>query len=319
MKYNLNRRWKPNSLIATGAIVAALGIGSTLASSPSNWLVATAHAQDEKTIKTLFSPETTEEVFEAAFQQAVAQGASEQLLLEANITHGFYAEDTAPLVALVEPLRNLDANLDLKNSQLFKERRDYNGLLNAFQALQAGQENDAAAFEKHIKEALWLASPIYQPLYLKWLNEYRAAEIMKNLTVPLETKLITSDGEETSFKEVLGENKALLVDFWASWCGPCMNAMDELKSKSTRLSGQGVMVVGLNTESDVAKASAVKKQKGMTLPWLIEPDGGPYSALLNIDSIPRMVLISPEGKVLYNGHPADPALKTALAKLDVTL
>jgi hypothetical protein len=38
--------------------------------------------------------------------------------------------------------------------------------------------------------------------------------------------------------------------------------------------------------------------------------------MLEIDSIPRMVLVGPDGKVLYNGHPQDPGLWTALQKLD---
>jgi hypothetical protein len=78
-------------------------------------------------------------------------------------------------------------------------------------------------------------------------------------------------------------------------------------------------VVGLNTESNASIAAKVKQQKNISLPWLVEPKGEPYSGLLNIDSIPRMVLVSPEGKVLYNGHPSDPALKEALAKIGATL
>ena len=50
--------------------------------------------------------------------------------------------------------------------------------------------------------------------------------------------------------------------------------------------------------------------------WLVEPNGKPFSELLKISSIPRMILLSPEGRVLFNGHPHDPALWTALKKID---
>jgi hypothetical protein len=42
----------------------------------------------------------------------------------------------------------------------------------------------------------------------------------------------------------------------------------------------------------------------------------PYSKLLEIDSIPRMILVAPDGKVLFNGHPQDQGLWSALQKLD---
>ena len=60
----------------------------------------------------------------------------------------------------------------------------------------------------------------------------------------------------------------------------------------------------------------VRAQKDMKMPWLVEPKGSPFSELLGIDSIPRMILLSPEGKVLFNGHPEEPGLWDALKKLD---
>jgi hypothetical protein len=47
--------------------------------------------------------------------------------------------------------------------------------------------------------------------------------------------------------------------------------------------------------------------------------GEPFSGPLGINSIPRMVLISAEGKVLYNGHPQDPGLWAALKTLDSSI
>ena len=55
------------------------------------------------------------------------------------------------------------------------------------------------------------------------------------------------------------------------------------------------------------------------LPWLVEPPDRPYSKAFELDSIPRMILLSPEGKVLFNGHPEDPALWAALKKIDASI
>ena len=78
----------------------------------------------------------------------------------------------------------------------------------------------------------------------------------------------------------------------------------------------------MNTDADdpIGKAKQTREQHNLqVVPWLIEPTERPLSQLLMINSIPRMILVGPEGKVLYNGHPMDPGLKTALAKLDVKI
>jgi hypothetical protein len=51
----------------------------------------------------------------------------------------------------------------------------------------------------------------------------------------------------------------------------------------------------------------------------VEPPDRPYSKVFEIQSIPRMILLSPEGKVLFNGHPEDPALWAALKKIDASI
>lgn len=309
-------------LFVSGALLLGLGVGSAVLppTSASHGLISVVQAQEEETMKTLFSPETTPEEFVAVQAKAKGEGASDQLLLEANIIRTFYGQDTKTLVTLLKPLRDASANLSFGKSQLFQKRTDYESLVEGIAALEADQKDDAAAFEKHIKEAVWLGSPMLQPIYMSWLNTHRAAAEMKNLVVPLETELQDSEGKKTSLKKVLGSNKALLIDFWAEWCAPCMNAMGELKEKGAALAPQGVVVVGLNTEDNgVEIAARVKKNKEIALPWLVEPNGQPYSRLLNVDSIPRMILVSPEGKVLYNGHPSDPALKTALEKVGAKL
>lgn len=98
--------------------------------------------------------------------------------------------------------------------------------------------------------------------------------------------------------------------------------MPELRTKGESLPGQGIVVAGMNTDADdpVGKAKKARSEHKMELmPWLLEPEDRPLSQLLMINSIPRMILVAPDGTVLYNGHPMDPSLKTALAKLDVKI
>src|SRR4030095_8499361 len=90
---------------------------------------------------------------------------------------------------------------------------------------------------------------------------------------------------------------------------------------------QQVTVVGVNVEAgDEAglvvakkKAQKVKTNQKIDFAWMLEPPDRPFSKMLNIDSLPRAVVVTPDGKILYDGHPDDPELAEALKKLDVSL
>ena len=98
-----------------------------------------------------------------------------------------------------------------------------------------------------------------------------------------------------------------------------MALMPELKNKAKKLGPQGIVVAGMNVERGLKKAERTRKKLEIDFTWLVEPKGEPLSGPLEIDSIPRMVLISPEGKVLFNGHPQDAGLAEALAEIGVEL
>jgi hypothetical protein len=76
----------------------------------------------------------------------------------------------------------------------------------------------------------------------------------------------------------------------------------------------------MNTESDEAIADKVRGEKDMKdVTWLVEPKEKPFSEPMEITSIPRVILLSPEGKVLFNGHPQDAALWAALKKVNAEI
>lgn len=254
--------------------------------------------------------------FEKAAEKARTNGAPALAVAEAELFYCVQSDTNEPLVRILADLEKVSANWSDADS-LFSERAETIGFIHFARALLAASAGDATAFENEMKEAFW-ANPAAASLFADKLSTLREKQRLAKLTVPLDVAMQTSDGKTITLGELAKDQKALLLDFWASWCGPCMSLMDELSQRGKKLAPAEVRVVGINTESSREKAEKVRREKKMLIPWLIEPDDCPYTKLLKIDRIPRAVLLSPEGRVLFNGHPSDPALLAALSRLGVS-
>jgi thiol-disulfide isomerase/thioredoxin len=102
------------------------------------------------------------------------------------------------------------------------------------------------------------------------------------------------------------KGKLVLLDFWASWCQPCMHALPETEALYMKYKGRGLLVYGVNIEGDTAKASAAVQSLGLTFPVLMgDPDAnGEYHwncrqiTDYRIHGIPALFLIDGNGVVL---------------------
>ena len=274
-------------------------------------------ALSEVTMRLFESNSESEEEFDFLLQEAGHLGLSGQLLLEAQVSRYWKAGEFDRLVELLPAFEGLLDGWDLKESQLFRDQYEVLGYYNFFRAVEARKEERLEKFEFHVKESYW-NSPDLANMLTILVEDRREKDRMANLRFPMELDLVTSQGEEVTLSELVGDKKGALLEFWASWCGPCIALMPELARKAEKLQPQGLLVAGLNTES-MATAEKFRTQQGIEFSWLVEPQGNPLQKLLPVDSLPRTVLVNPEGEVLYNGHPMDPTLKEVLAQLDLSL
>lgn len=138
---------------------------------------------------------------------------------------------------------------------------------------------------------------------------------------PMGHQLMYTSGDKTvTLAELVKDKKAVLLDFYATWCGPCMKEMPALQKKSQILLPQGVDVVGINIDrDDRTKAEKLRQDRAIDFHWVMDSEDEPHSKYYDVTTVPRMVLLSQSGEVLFNGHPQDAKLQEALKKLGVSL
>ena len=277
---------------------------------------ATAAASSKEMLQRLFGNDTTEEELGALSKQARQIGVPQQQIIEARLVWGLRNQNTAYLVKMLPEVEALAASFDSNLSAAMGSAEAVKSFASYIRALKARDEGKAEEFKKHILEAVWLF-PSQSQVFALAIETMRREDKMSTLKVDLALPVTTSMGETTTLGDQVAGKKAILIDFWASWCGPCMQLMPSLKKKGKLLEPHGIAVIAMNKDDENAESIAerIRKEQDMKIPWLVEPAERPFTKLFEIDSIPRMILIDPSGKVLFNGHPEDPALWTALKKI----
>ena len=113
----------------------------------------------------------------------------------------------------------------------------------------------------------------------------------------------TPDGKDVSLSEYVGAGNTLtLVDFWASWCGPCMKSMPKLAEIRDRWHDKGLQVVGVAVWDKDNSASRIKvKEKGMVWPQIFVGEDRSCTDSYGIFGIPYTILIDSNGTIVERG------------------
>mgnify|MGYP003304060423 CR=1 FL=1 len=108
------------------------------------------------------------------------------------------------------------------------------------------------------------------------------------------------DGKPSKLSDYVGKGKYVLVDFWASWCGPCKGEIPNLIELQKNFGDKNFTVLGVNVWDEEAKFKAALTEEGITYPQIYVPLDNKDNAteLYGIQGIPQIILFGPDGVII---------------------
>ena len=102
-----------------------------------------------------------------------------------------------------------------------------------------------------------------------------------------------------SYEELKGE-KLTVIDFWATWCKPCLKAIPELNILYNEFKDKGLAFIGINGDGprSVAKVGPMSKSLQIAYPVLLDIDTT-VKTQLNLSAFPTLILVNQKGKIVW--------------------
>jgi len=115
------------------------------------------------------------------------------------------------------------------------------------------------------------------------------------------------------------KGKVVLIDFWATWCGPCRAELPNVLKTYEKYHGQGFEIIGISLDQDKEKLTTFTKQQKMTWQQFFDGQGwgNKLAGKYGVNSIPATYLLDGDGKIIardLRGEALAEAVSKALAK-----
>ena len=237
--------------------------------------------------------------FDAAYATALKAGPNSPSRWDAALIESMVgrARTIAGVPAPAKQAITLDDILKAEDAKPeIKSQASLIGVMEASEAAE-GPGGDTAAWlakaEKHLKD--FPAEKMNKMVEGKIKSIKAAGEIK---TKPLELKFTAVDGREVDVSKLQG--KVVLIDFWATWCGPCVAELPNVLKAYKELHPKGFEIVGISLDGDKAELEGFVKEKGMEWPQYFDGKGwqNEIASKYGIQSIPAMWLLNKKGMVV---------------------
>ena len=111
--------------------------------------------------------------------------------------------------------------------------------------------------------------------------------------------LTDANGQPVTLSDLRGQ--VIMINFWASWCGPCRQEMPLLEQIHQRYEPLGFTLLAVNVEENSADGQAFLQERPVSFPVLYDPQNG-ISKLYDVVAMPSTVLIDRQGNIRYLHH-----------------
>lgn len=123
------------------------------------------------------------------------------------------------------------------------------------------------------------------------LDETSAGKMFKDFSAK------TLDGKDVKLSDYVGKGQYTLVDFWASWCGPCMGEVPNIKEIYNEYGKKGLTVLGVAVWDQLENTKKAVEKEGLS--WnIIFEDTKVATETYGINGIPQIILFAPDGKIV---------------------
>lgn len=159
--------------------------------------------------------------------------------------------------------------------------------------IQSGLEDRMTHMSRKIMRRSFAAG--LASLVLLLANPLFASSVKLSEAAP-DFTLKSLQGPNLRLEEYRGQ--VVLINFWASWCGPCRQEMPILDRLHQRYEDTGFAVLGVNVEGEVKPAKEIVDKTNVTFPVLID-EGQVVSELYDLEAMPSTVVVDRDGVVRY--------------------